>query len=117
MREVASVPEEVFLAVTQDLEMLHQLTEDKIQAVVSRNPDRLLTLLQDEIDPMTRLMAHTVELPELPADDRDVLRRRLTHWAEREAYLAELLEQHLGYVDFMRTLLRAPTRPSLDLGL
>ena len=100
-----------------DLEKLETLTELKIQDVAGRNPRQLVQHLQEELDPMARLEAHTLELAQLTDEQKADLQGRLTRWSAREYYLAELLEQNLGYIDFLRQLLGLQENPGLNLGL
>ena len=106
-----------FPRVLASLNELTRLTEEKIQAVIARRPADLVALLQQELDPLTTVNQHLLEIPQYPPDERRQLRTLLTRWADRGQYLADLLETQLGYVDFARTLLGKETPYSVDLGL
>ncbi|MCY0878408.1 MAG: hypothetical protein OWU84_05665 [Firmicutes bacterium] len=111
--------DKVFREMVEDLTELQNITEAKIQAVLARDPSRLVALLQQEIDPMYRVNARTLDLQALSPPQKDVLRANITRWANREQFLATLLEQSLGYIAFLREILgiAREERPGLNLGL
>lgn len=105
-----------FGSIREDIDRLTRITEEKIQAVVARDPTRLVGLLQEEIDPLVRLNRAAWSLMDWPADEKAATRRLVEHWAQRERYLSELLQTQLGYLDFIQGLL-GPRSPALDLDL
>lgn len=106
--------------ITEPLLTLAQLTEEKIQAVMARDPQRLLSLLQAEIDPMRQLDRFVDDMERLSFAERTKVRQLLTRWQNRSQYLGEILMQHLGYIDFVRSVIHAVPgtgTTGLDLGL
>lgn len=102
-----------------DLRHLEQITEQKIQAVTARQSETLVALLQEQIDPMYRVNAHTLEMAGMTEPQRAELKSHITRWATREQYLGDLLEEHLGHVAYLRHLLgiSSQERLGLDIGL
>lgn len=95
----------LFLEVLEDLLVMERITEAKIQATINRHAESLVALLQEQIDPMHRLSAHSMELPTLPDVQRAELGTHIARWATREQYLKDLLEKNLGYIDYLKQLL------------
>ncbi|AEJ40526.1 hypothetical protein TPY_2366 [Sulfobacillus acidophilus TPY] len=108
---------ESYSSILSDVQHLLALTEAKIAAVSSRRPQELMGLLQEELDPLARLNSRSVLLSQLTEAQKAELRHYLMRWADRERYLADLLEQHLGYIDFMKQLLGIQDRLGLDIGI
>lgn len=111
--------DETFKRVLSDLEALEAITEQKIQAVIGRKSQRLVELLQEQIDPMYRINIETLEIAAMTEPQRAELAGHITRWAYREQYLGDLLEEHLGYVEYLKALLGiAPDqRTGLDIGV
>lgn len=101
----------------ETLKTLIALTEEKIEAVTTRDSARLLELLQQEIDPIATLDHFADELEGLSSDEKDAIRRLLSHWQTRSQYLTDILNQHLGYIDFVRSMMTGSPRSGLDMGL
>lgn len=112
-------PERVFLQTLQDLREMERLTEAKISATLGRNPEQLMQILQEQIDPMFRLSTRTLDLASLNEVQKFELRTHVTRWANREQYLKELLEKNIGYIDYLKHLLgiEGENLPGLNLGL
>jgi len=108
---------ESYSSILADVQHLLALTEAKIAAVSGRRAQELMGLLQEELDPLARLNSRSVLLGQLTTEQKAELRHYLMRWAERERYLADLLEQHLGYIDFMKQLLGIQDRLGLDIGI
>lgn len=102
----------------QAIEQMITLTEAKIAAVLARDPQQLLTLLQAELDPLHCLDRFDDSINTLSAEERATIRQRLEHWQRRTEFFVHLLHQHLGYIDFVRSVLNGPQPPSgLDIGI
>jgi hypothetical protein len=52
----------MFETIMHNLMQLEDLTEQKIQATVMRDSSRLLQLLQEELDPLTRVNRHLLSM-------------------------------------------------------
>lgn len=101
-----------------NLETLRDLTEQKINAVLLRQSDELMRLLQEELDPLRAINQHLLEVPTFSEPERDIIQFACQKWSERAGYLAELLQTQLGYLDFLRSLLGIDNSTSaLNLGL
>ncbi|MCY0899171.1 MAG: hypothetical protein OWU33_09605 [Firmicutes bacterium] len=111
--------DKVYHEMFEDLRELEQITDAKIHAVLARDPSRLVALLQQEIDPMHRVNARMLDLQSLTTTQKEALRVQITRWANREQFLATLLEQSLGYIQYLKELLgiQHEERPGLNLGL
>lgn len=111
--------DELFDSVIRDLEDMERITEAKIRATAGRDAKVLVALLQEEIDPLYRLSSRTLELAQLSEPQRQELSGRLTRWGGREQYLKNLLENNLGYIDYLKQLLKVSTlnQSSLNIGL
>ena len=111
--------DELFSRVLIDLEAMERITEAKIQATVARDAKTLVALLQEEIDPMYRLSSRTLELAMLSEAQRQELAGRLTRWGGREQHLKDLLENNLGYIEYLKQLMGINTTDpsSLNAGL
>ncbi len=109
----------LYEAILADLIEVERITEGKIQAVIGRRADTLVSLLQEQIDPMYRLNTRTLEMGGLSESEKAELKTHITRWASREEHLADLIEQHLGYIAYLRELLGIghQERPGLNLGL
>lgn len=109
----------LFLQTLKDLQEMQQLTEAKIQAVIARQAEHLILLLQQQLDPMYRLNARMLDLPSLTEAQKAELQSHITRWANREQYLGELLVKNLGYIDYLRHLLgiAGQEQPGLNIGL
>lgn len=106
----------VFSRLHNQINILSALTEEKIAAVAARDPQRLLTLLQSEIDPMRALDRFPDEVQRVSPQERHQLRIQIEGWKARTEYLQQLLQQHLGYIDFIRSFYDMPkTGLNLDL--
>lgn len=103
--------------IVRHIETLSDITEQKIQAVIARDSNTLISLLQQEIDPLTILGQRVMEASQLLPEQRRLIRSKLEYWASRERYLAEMVETHMGYVDFILELLGDNHPPSIDYGL
>jgi hypothetical protein len=103
----------------RDVEEMERLTEAKIQAAMNRQPDALVSLLQEQIDPMYRLSSRTLELGALSDAQRGELSAHIARWAQREAYLKDLVERNLGYIDYLKRILGldSPGQSHLNIGL
>ncbi|MCL6564742.1 MAG: hypothetical protein K6U87_17235, partial [Firmicutes bacterium] len=108
---------EVYDTVSHAVERLIRITEAKIQATVERNPNRLLALLQEELDHLHTLDQWQDACLTLSPEEKARLKKRVEFWQERGRFLQELLQQQLGYLDFIRSLLGAPVSHGLDIGL
>lgn len=100
-----------------NLQILRDLTEGKINAVLLRQTDELMHLLQEELDPLRAINQHLLEVSSFSEQERDVVQFSCQKWSERAGYLAELLQTQLGYLDFLRSLLGIESTSSLNLGL
>ncbi len=109
----------LFFQVMRDLQEMERLTEEKIASTLSRNSERLMRVLQEQIDPMYRLSTRTLELASLSEAQKFELRTHITRWANREQYLKELLEKNIGYIEYLKQLMRIDDTqwPGLNLGL
>ncbi len=107
----------VFTQLRDHIQVMMDLTEAKITAVAARNPDALMRLLQQEIDPMHALDRFSDDVERLSADERVQLRRQIEVWQLRTEYLQELLQRNLGYIDFIRSLWTSLPRSGLNLDL
>lgn len=112
-------PDKLFCQAMHDLQEMERLTEEKIAATLGRDPQRLMHILQEQIDPMFRLSMRTIELASLNETQKFELRRHITRWANREQYLKEVLEKHIGYIEYVKHLLGIEGQewPGLNLGL
>lgn len=95
----------VFSQTVSDLEEMERITEAKIEATMNRDAKALVALLQEQIDPMYRLNSHTLDLSTMTEQEKADLRTRISRWASREQYLKDLLEQNLGYIEYLKQLL------------
>lgn len=111
--------DQLFLGMLNDLEAMERITEAKVRAAVSRDAHALVALLQEQIDPMYRLASHTLELADLSDARRQELAAHISRWAAREQYLTEVLEKNLGYIEYLKQLLKITTvdHTSLNVGL
>lgn len=100
-----------------NLQILRDLTEKKINAVLLRQADQLMQLLQEELDPLRAINQNLLEVPTFSEQERDIVQFSCQKWSERAGYLAELLQTQLGYLDFLRSLLGIESTSSLNLGL
>lgn len=102
-----------------DLMEMERITEAKIQATLNRQPESLVGLLQDQLDPMCRLGLNTVELAGLSDPQRAEIGTHIVRWAQREQYLKDLLEKNLGYIGYLKHVLgiTGPDMPNLNVGL
>lgn len=105
------------MKITAQIHELSRLTESKIAAVIARDPDRLLELLQLEIDPMHALDRFADEVERLTPEERGELRRQIEAWQVRTEYLQQLLQQNLGYIDFLRSLWTSMPDTGLNLDM
>lgn len=103
--------------VKQNIDLLRDLTEKKINAVLLRQPKELMQLLQEELDPLRTLNSTMVEIWSFSPSEKETIAYTCQLWAERTQYLGELLQTQLGYLDFMRTLLGIDTTSTINLGL
>jgi hypothetical protein len=103
--------------VKQNIDLLRDLTEKKINAVLLRQPTELMHLLQEELDPLRTLNSTMVEIWSFSPAEKDAIAYTCQRWAERAQYLGELLQTQLGYLDFMRTLLGIESTSTINLGL
>lgn len=100
------------------LYVLIELTEAKIDAVLSREPGRLMQLLQAELDPLRDLDLLEAEAESWSPSHQHIVRTQLLNWQKRCDYLTDILNQHLGYIDFVRSLVDGLVPgPGLDVGL
>ena len=106
-----------FTQLSTQIQVLSELTDAKIAAVVARDPAQLLALLQSEIDPMHALDRFADEVDRLTAEERAKLRRQIEEWQLRTDYLQQLLQRNLGYIDFIRSLWTSLPNVSLSLDL
>ncbi|NMP23083.1 hypothetical protein [Sulfobacillus harzensis] len=108
-----------FPQVLRDLEELERITEKKIQAVLGRKSAELVDLLQEQIDPMYRINAEIFEIAAMTEEERAELASHITRWANREEYLGNLLEEHLGYIAYLKALvgIKPDQRTGLDIGV
>ncbi|CAB1128042.1 conserved protein of unknown function [Candidatus Hydrogenisulfobacillus filiaventi] len=93
---------------------LAALTEAKIQAAIARDSDRLLNLLQEEMDPLAEVQRILYSFPPLSPGERAELRDLIEAWMGRTTYLGTLLETQLGYIDFARAVLGIDRTGGLD---
>lgn len=109
----------IFIGALRDLEAMQAITEAKIQATLNRQADALVTLLQEQIDPLERLGTLTLEIGALSEAQQKELSTHIARWAQREQHLKELLEKNLGYIGYLKQLLgiSGPDQPQLNLGL
>ncbi len=107
----------LYLAVTEHINLLRDLTEKKINAVLLRQPQELMQLLQEELDPLHALNLHMLEVSQFSPHEKEVIALLCQQWAERAQYLAELLQTQLGYLDFIRSLLGIESTSAVNLGL
>jgi hypothetical protein len=107
----------LFSQLSDQIKVLADLTEAKIGAVTGRRPERLLELLQSEIDPMHALDRFADEVERLTPEERQSLRRQIEQWQVRTDYLQQLLQQNLGYIDFLRSLWTSLPDVGLNLDL
>ncbi|PSR23374.1 MAG: hypothetical protein C7B45_03410 [Sulfobacillus acidophilus] len=115
----AGESDKLFSQVMRDLQEMQRLTEAKISATLARDPERLMHILQEQIDPMYRLSTRTIELAGLNEAQKFELRTHITRWANREQYLKDLLEKNIGYINYLRHLMGINDTqwPGLNLGL
>lgn len=106
-----------FERLTAAIAELTRLTDAKIQAVCARDPETLMRLLQVEIDAVRALDHFHDEVDSLDPAEKGILRQRLLHWQTRADHLQSLLQQNLGYIDFLRSLIEERPSPALDLNL
>ncbi len=104
-------------ALWANLQTLRDLTEQKINAVLLRQTEELMHLLQEELDPLRAINQYLLEVPQFSVTERDAIQFSCQKWSERAGYLAELLQTQLGYLDFLRSLLGIDSTSSLNLGL
>ncbi|MBX5467181.1 MAG: hypothetical protein K6U14_06755 [Firmicutes bacterium] len=106
----------VYDTVSAAVEALVHITESKIEAALGREPERLLALLQEELDHLHTLDQWQEACMTLPPAEKEALRRRVLHWQERVRFLQEVLQQQLGYLDFLRSLFGPALPRGVDLG-
>lgn len=106
-----------FTQLSTHIRVLQELTDAKIAAVLARDPNQLLALLQSEIDPMHALDRFSDEVERLTAEERAQLRRQIEAWQVRTEYLQQLLQRNLGYIDFIRSLWTSLPNVGLSLDL
>lgn len=106
-----------FERLTATIAELTRLTEAKIQAVCARDPEALMRLLQFEVDPAHALDRFHDEVDTLAHSEKETLQRQILHWKTRADHLQYLLQQNLGYIDFLRSLIEERPRQALDLNL
>lgn len=107
----------VFDTIMNCLTELEDLTERKIQAATRRDSAELLQLLQDELDPLTHVNRHLLEIAALSTDERSLIRRHAEHWQARAQLLSTILQSQLGYCDFVLTLLGQSQQSSVNIDL
>lgn len=109
----------IFTQTLTDLEDMERITEAKIEAASRRAADQLVSLLQEELDPLHRLATNIVEFGSFSEDEQAELKGHITRWAEREQYLKEILQKNLGYIDYLKQLLgiRGQETRGLNVGL
>jgi hypothetical protein len=96
---------------------LETLTEQKIEAATTRNANRLIQLLQDELDPLNWITEHLPDISQLSAEKRQIVRQHAIMWQERTEFLHEILGTQLGYCDFVRTLIGTNQHTAINLDL
>ena len=106
-----------YITVKQNVDLLRDLTEKKINAVLLRQPTELMHLLQEELDPLHTLNSTMVEIWSFSPAEKETIAYTCQLWADRAQYLGELLQTQLGYLDFMRTLLGIESTSTINLGL
>ncbi len=106
-----------FDEIIQDIESLLDLSERKIAAVSARRAPTLMTLLQAELDPLDRINHQLLAIGLMTAEQKSQIGHLTQRWADRERYLAELIETRLGYIDFVHSLFGMETPHTVDLGL
>ncbi|HBQ95339.1 MAG: hypothetical protein M1493_17265 [Firmicutes bacterium] len=96
---------------------LKTLTEQKIEAATLRDAERLVQLLQDELDPLNWINTHLPDIAQLNSEERQIIHRHAAIWQERTQFLHETLGTQLGYCDFVRMLIGNPPFRAVNIDL
>lgn len=96
---------------------LETLTEEKIEAATTRDTERLVQLLQEELDPLTWVNDHLPDIGQLSAEKRQTIRQYAARWQERTQFLNEILSAQLGYCDFVQMLIGTHQRTAINIDL
>ncbi|WP_053960262.1 hypothetical protein [Sulfobacillus thermosulfidooxidans] len=106
-----------FDALMKHLMTLEALTEQKIDAATSRNSNRLVQLLQEELDSLNYINQHLLDLATLSPAQRKVIGQHAMRWQERTKFLHDVLQTQLGYCDFVRMLIGNSHTQAINIDL